>query len=143
MPKERQFNFIPLPARKKLKPQREPCVSIYKSGMMSIPKDSVLALGESFGSKFFKFYYDEDKRTVAWKMSSSDKDMSGNDIRFIGVTKTGGSTESLRVSIRNFVTFLPDIQLPLLKLKIEKYKDTDKYLGIGELYYVTIPRTKL
>jgi len=139
MPKERKFNLVPLIPKQRISIGIEPYVKIFSNGVMQINKKSVfLGLGESWNSKFFKFFCDIDERMLAWKMENEMS--SSNGARFIKIRKTKLGQETLNISVKNFIKSLDDVNLPTPRLIIKKYKDTDDYLQIGEVYYVIIPR---
>ncbi len=137
MPREAEFNFVPLNRKKKL--EIEKYVNIGKNGTMIIPKHTLNALLGSETKQFFiKLYYDIEKRALGF--SFPNKTYPGDDsIRVVKPFQSKQGSIYATVGIRPFVRSLDVAAFPAKRLKINKYKNG--YLGV-EIYYVIVPKHK-
>lgn len=135
--KEKKFNFEPLISRHQIKNNDDCYVKIYKPGIMKFNQETLrnLSIGEK--GTFIKLYQDISKRTIGFKFF--DKINLNNEIRFMKPIHIKTGAICCQISIIPFIKAIKDIKLPTSRLEIKKYNDTDKYLGLGEIYYVEIP----
>lgn len=144
MARERMFNFVPLGKERGKIPGYKfgvPYASVTKSGLMMINRKSFERLGIGWETKMIKLYCDHSKLSIAWKFIEKTANIN-EGVRLVKPIINKNGYEYLQIGIRAFTRDFPDLQLPAKGLEIKEYEDTDPYLGVGKVYYITLPTKK-
>jgi hypothetical protein len=142
----KKFFFTPVVIHRKPKSSpkdKYPYIKIFKSGLMDMHQNTLNWLvGKETESFFLRFYEDKLHRALGFKIFKSinkDEYKEEDGYRFVKIKNYNG-TRQIGISIKSFLWDLKDVNLPSKKLPIRKYKDQDSYAGVGELYYIKIPK---
>ena len=141
---QKKFSFVPIRVEKGREKEDQgfcPYVRISKAGVINFSNHTLTYLGIGNSTASLRIFADVSRRAFAFQITKTvGKKKDG--YRILSPRKASAGAYMALLSIRSFLRKLDNVPLPSPKLEINFYKDQDKYLGIGDVYYIEIPSSK-